>query len=64
MLAYDESVQQNDLAKTYTQDNQLQKKHTAMVVVDSKGEVITKGIYNYINNKIKRPDWEGPRQLE
>lgn len=64
VLAYDESVQQNDLAKTYTQDNQLQKKHTAMVVVDRKGEVVTKGVFNYINNKVQRADWDAPRQHE
>ena len=32
-----------------------------MVVVDRKGEVVTKGVFNYINNKVQRADWEAPR---
>jgi len=40
VLAYDEQSQQNGLTKTFTKDYSLQKKHTAMVMVDRKGEVL------------------------
>lgn len=49
VLAYDDGTnREHELAKTFTKDYTLQKKHTAMVIVDSKGEVLNQCVFNYL----------------
>jgi hypothetical protein len=48
VLANEDSVKENLLAKTFTHDYSLQRKHTGMAIVDRKGEVLNTYVFNYL----------------
>jgi hypothetical protein len=48
VLMNDENTRENELAKTFTANYALERKHVGMAVVDSFGELLNCHIFNYL----------------
>jgi len=56
VLVNDENPRENELAKTFTANFALERKHVGMAIVDGYGEVLNTHIFNYLLvNKYQKP---------
>jgi hypothetical protein len=56
VLVNEQNTRDNELAKTFTANFTLERRHVGMAIVDAHGEVLNTHIFNYLLvNKQQRP---------